>query len=166
MKKGRSVASDSLCPHGLYSPRNSPGQNTGVGSFCLLQEIFPTQELNWGLLHCRWILYQLSYQGSQTHVLGGSDSKASAYEVVAINVHSLMPKKDLKHSHSESFPVWSLLATANSSCTETLCPQQCRSGVFNHWIILPTDCFVNKAALGLIHAHMSMYVFSLSVSLL
>ena len=34
------------------------------GSLYLLQKIFPTQELNWGLLHCRWILDQLSYQGS------------------------------------------------------------------------------------------------------
>ena len=97
--------SDSLCPHGLYSPWNSPGQNTrvgslsllqgiylpnpgikprsptlqadslpaeppekpkntGVGSLSLLQQIFPTQELNWGLLHCRWILYQLNYEGN------------------------------------------------------------------------------------------------------
>ena len=40
------------------------GQNTGVGSLSLLQGIFPTQESNWGLLHCRWILYQLSYWGS------------------------------------------------------------------------------------------------------
>ena len=48
-------------PHGLYSPWNSPGQNTGVGSLSLLQGIFPTQELNWGLLHCRWILCELSY---------------------------------------------------------------------------------------------------------
>ena len=38
-------------------------KNTGVGSLSLLQWIFPTQELNWSLLHCRWILYQLSYQG-------------------------------------------------------------------------------------------------------
>ena len=98
------VISDSLRPHGLYSPQNSPGQNTGVGSFpfsggssqprdwtqvshtagglftswatrkaqeywvgslSLLQRIFPTQGLNWGLLHCRWILYQLNYEGSQ-----------------------------------------------------------------------------------------------------
>ena len=97
-----SVVSYSLKPHGLYSPRNSPGQNTGVGSLSLLrgnlpnsgikprspqvdslpaepqgkpkntemgslsllQRIFPTQELNQGLLHCRWILYQLSYRGS------------------------------------------------------------------------------------------------------
>ena len=56
--------SDSLQPHGLYSPWNSPGQNTGVGGLPLLQWIFATQELNWGLLHCRWILYQLSYQGN------------------------------------------------------------------------------------------------------
>ena len=43
---------------------DSPGQNTGVGSHSLLQGIFPTQESNQGLPHCRWILYQLSYQGS------------------------------------------------------------------------------------------------------
>ena len=37
--------------------------HTGVDSLSLLQRIFPTQESNWGLLHCRWVLYQLSYQG-------------------------------------------------------------------------------------------------------
>ena len=45
-------------------PWNSPGQNTGVGSFSLLQEIFLTQKSKRSFLHCRWILYQLSYQGS------------------------------------------------------------------------------------------------------
>ena len=44
-------------------PQEKP-KNTGVGSLSLFQGIFPTQESNWGLLHCRWILYQLSYQGS------------------------------------------------------------------------------------------------------
>ena len=44
-------------------PQGKP-KNTGVGSLCLLQQIFPTQESNQGLLHCRRILYQLSYQGS------------------------------------------------------------------------------------------------------
>ena len=39
-------------------------KNTGVDSLSLLQEIFPTQKLNWGLLHHRQIIYQLSYQGS------------------------------------------------------------------------------------------------------
>ena len=98
------VVSDSLQPHGLCSPWNSPGQNpgvgqpfpspgnlpnpgielrslalqadslpvepqrkpknTGVGSLSLLQQIFPNQVSNQGLLHCRQILYQLSYQES------------------------------------------------------------------------------------------------------
>ena len=43
---------------------DSPGKNTGVGCHALLQGIFPTQESNQGVLHCRQILYQLSYQGS------------------------------------------------------------------------------------------------------
>ena len=43
-------------------PQGKP-ENTGVGSLSFLQ-IFPTQGSNPGLLHCRWILYQLSYQGS------------------------------------------------------------------------------------------------------
>ena len=47
--ESRSVLSDSLWPHGLYSLRNSPGQNTGVASRSLLQGIFPTQGLNPGL---------------------------------------------------------------------------------------------------------------------
>ena len=48
-----------LQPHGLYSPWNSSGQNTGVSSLSFLQGIFPTQGSNPGLPHCRWILYQL-----------------------------------------------------------------------------------------------------------
>ena len=44
-------------------PQGKP-KNTGVGSLSLIQGIFPTQELNRGLLHCRHILYQLSYQRS------------------------------------------------------------------------------------------------------
>ena len=56
--------SDSLRPHGLHSPWNSPGQNTGVGSLSLLHGIFPTQGSNSGLPHCRQILYQLSQKGS------------------------------------------------------------------------------------------------------
>ena len=43
-------------------------KNTGVGSLSLLRGNFPTQELSQGLLHCRWILYQLSYQGRSPYV--------------------------------------------------------------------------------------------------
>ena len=103
--------SDSLRPHGLYSPWNSPGQNTGVGSLfpspgdllnpgikprspilqadslpaepqgklkntgvgslSLLQPVFLTQGSNQGLLHCRQIFYQLSYQGSPAYYTPG-----------------------------------------------------------------------------------------------
>ena len=62
--ESHSVTSHALQPHGLFSPWNSPGWNTGVGCHALLQGIFLTQESNQGLLHCRRILHQLSYQGS------------------------------------------------------------------------------------------------------
>ena len=76
-------------------PSRKP-KNTGVASLSLLQQIFPTQESNEGLLYCRRILYQLSYQGNpfnihfqytalfiyiskqQLRVLGGSVGKESA----------------------------------------------------------------------------------------
>ena len=50
----------------LTEPPGKP-KNTGVGSISLLQGIFLTQESSWDLWHCRWILYQLSYQGSPWH---------------------------------------------------------------------------------------------------
>ena len=64
VSESHSVVSDSLRPHGLYSPWNSPGQNTGMGSLSLLQGISPTQGSNPGLPHFRQVLYQLSHQGS------------------------------------------------------------------------------------------------------
>ena len=47
--------------HELYSPWNSPDQNTGVGSCSLLQGIVSTQGSNSDLPHCMQILYQLSH---------------------------------------------------------------------------------------------------------
>ena len=47
-------------------------KNAGVGRLSLLLWIFPTQELNLGLLPCRRILYQLSYEGSPLRPLGSS----------------------------------------------------------------------------------------------
>ena len=101
------VKANGQSAHGqLYNPRNSPGQNTGMGSLSLLQGIFSTQRSNpslphrrfflchngsprileWvaypfssrssqpresdqGLLLCRQILYQLSYQGSPSSIM-------------------------------------------------------------------------------------------------
>ena len=53
------IAVDSLLSEPLGKPKN-----TEVGSLSLLQQIFPTQESNWGLLHCSWILHQLNNQRS------------------------------------------------------------------------------------------------------
>ena len=62
--------SKSLQPYGLYSPWNYPGQNTRVGSLSLLQEILPTQGSNPRLMHCRWILYQLSHREAREYWSG------------------------------------------------------------------------------------------------
>ena len=56
--------SDSLRPHGLYSPWNSLGQNTGVGSLSLLLLGSSQPRDRTQLLHCRQILNQLSHKGS------------------------------------------------------------------------------------------------------
>ena len=67
------LVSDSLR---LYIPWNSPGQNSGVGRFSLLQGTFPTQGSNPGLSHSRQILYQLSHQGSpKTYPLSRGSSR-------------------------------------------------------------------------------------------
>ena len=62
--ESRSVMTDSWQTLGLYSPWNSPGQNTGVGSLSLLQGIFPTQGLNPSLLHWQGGSLLLSHQES------------------------------------------------------------------------------------------------------
>ena len=77
-----------LCDRMDYSPPgssvlgNSPGKNTGVGFHALLQGIVSTQGLKPGLLHCRWIVFHLSHQGSKylinkdnTHVHFVSNSR-------------------------------------------------------------------------------------------
>ena len=59
-----SVVSNSLRPQGLYSPWNSLGQSTGMGSLSFLQGIFPSQGSNPGLPPCSQTLYQLSHKRS------------------------------------------------------------------------------------------------------
>ena len=56
-------------------PQGKP-KNTGVGNLSLLLWLFLTQKSNWGLLHCRWILYQLSYQGSPSQTDAAAAAKS------------------------------------------------------------------------------------------
>ena len=75
-------------------PSEPPGKpkNTGVGSLSLLQQIFLTQESNRGLLHCRWIPYQLSYQGLihslqfNTQHLPGHPNEVSIINTWPVNI--------------------------------------------------------------------------------
>ena len=88
-----SVVSDSLRPHGLHGPRNSPGQNTGVGGYSLLQGIFPTQGSNPGLPHCRRILYNKMELGKLSplsvaefpHLWNWDDNKTSLMVLLWLN---------------------------------------------------------------------------------
>ena len=76
-----SVMSDSatIAHQASVSMGDSPGRNTGVGCHALLQGIFLTQESNQGLLHCRQILSQLSYQGSPFTVLSSPNLACASY---------------------------------------------------------------------------------------
>ena len=63
------------------NPWDSPGKNTGVGCHFLLQWIFPTQESNPGLLHCRQILYQLSYEENPDCVIIRAEKQGSEFGI-------------------------------------------------------------------------------------
>ena len=78
-------------------PAEPPGKpkNTGVGSLSVLQGIFPTQESNWGLLHCRQILYQLSYEGSPEY-LRWSPKMTATQPVEPVNLNFLRKKGSLQ----------------------------------------------------------------------
>ena len=82
-----SVLSDSLQPHGLQPTRllcpwDSPGQNTGVNCHSLPKQIFSTWGSNPGLLHCRQILYHLSYR----EALGSLCRTANYQELSSLHV--------------------------------------------------------------------------------
>ena len=67
-----SLSPDSLPPPGLYTPWNSPGQNTGVGSLSILQGIFPTQGSNPDLPCCREIFLPTKPPGKPKNTGVGS----------------------------------------------------------------------------------------------
>ena len=78
--ESHSVISNSPWPHGLYSPWNPPGQNTGVGSLSLPQGSFTTQGSNPALPHCRRILYQLSHKESLSRHMTNRWGKSGSHD--------------------------------------------------------------------------------------
>ena len=69
--EGRSVVSDSLRLQGLYSPGSLQARILDWVAFPFSRGIFPTQGSNPGLLHCRWILYQMSHNQGKHGLLQG-----------------------------------------------------------------------------------------------
>ena len=79
----------------LTEPPGKP-KNTGVGSLFLLLRIFSTQELNLGLLHCRQILYQLSYQGSPVKLISFKTSVTLIPLEIMKPIHTFCQKSYFK----------------------------------------------------------------------
>ena len=111
-RESHSVVSNSLRPHGLYSPWNSLGQNTGVGSLSLFQGIFPTQGLNPGLSHCRRILYQLSHKGSPTilewvaYLISSGSSRPRNWTRVSCIVGGFFTNRATREAQLEYLIIW------------------------------------------------------------
>ena len=104
-------------PCGLILGNVTQPKNTGVGSLSLLQGIFLTQESIWGLLHCRQVLYQLSYEGSPVsaqplHVRQLWQWSAAAKTVLVLLSHKVMVNSLWSHGLylaaplSMGFPYW------------------------------------------------------------
>ena len=109
---------DSLRPHGLQPTRllcpwDFPGKDDGVSCHFLLQRILPTQGSNPGLLHCRQILYQVSYKGSPktflwAHVFGGGAARILKWVAIPFSRRSSRPRDRTQVSHlvGRHFAIW------------------------------------------------------------
>ena len=96
-------------PPGSSALGDSPGKNTEVGCHFLLQQIFLTQGLNPDLPHCRWILYQLSFQGSPFFTkVDGKESACSAGDLGSIAGSGRSPGKGMGYPLQYS---WASLVT-------------------------------------------------------
>ena len=95
----------------LYTAWNCPGQNTGMGSCSLLHGIFLTQGSNPGLLHGRWILYQLSYQWSLRPSMDFYKYYILGWEGWEQNEHIYLHRFTTylhKYMNQENEPIWTM----------------------------------------------------------
>jgi len=149
-----------LWPHGLYSPWNSPGQNTGVSRLSLLQGIFPTQESNSGLPHCRRILYQLSQQGSPSQHQGLFQWISSSHQVAKVLDFSFSISPSNEYSELISFKIdwFDLLAVQVEGglpsylLKSSFSPKRQGWGIFNtDFYLLP---FSASSGVSLVHTQL------------
>ena len=133
MDKWVSQSCPTLQRHRLYSLWYSSGQNTGVGSLSLLQGIFPTQGSNPGLLHRRWILYQLSHQAHP--LLSGRGEEISlSSKIIHLSMFSIFRLGMIDHRLFYSLFFYKVLVHWLSSfpCSSFF-PQRLRSSPVALW---------------------------------
>ena len=114
--------SDTLWPHELYRARNSPGQNAGVGSLSLLQEIFPTRGSSPSLPHCRQVLYQLRHRGRPYNLVAYNETLFSPNFLTVLEGKSPKSGAD-QGSHLESSRGESLFASSSMLWQSLACGQ-------------------------------------------
>ena len=105
------VSLGSLQADSLPSEPPRKPKNTGVGSLSLLQGIFLTQESNQSLLHCKWILYQLSYQESPQATLLFQMAGFPSFlwlDISHVYVYSFKPTHTYTHMHTLTHITFSL----------------------------------------------------------
>ena len=119
------VMSDSLRPHGLYSPWNSPGQNTGVGSLPLFQGIFPTQVSNTGIKP-RSPALQADFLPAEPQ--GKPNTTGVEY---TLDFEGLVPKKlwNISEPSSDSF-ILMCYCSVTRSCSTLCSPMDCSTPGF------------------------------------
>ena len=111
---------------------DSPGKNTGVGYYALFQGMFPTQGLNPGLPHCRWIFYRLIHQGSPTILewVAYLFSRGSSESRNLIRVSCIAGKFFVSWATREAhFYIGQSVSSVAQSC-RTLCDPNCRTPGF------------------------------------
>ena len=112
--------------------------NTGVGSLSLLQGIFPTQESNWGLLYCRWILYQLSYQGNPDNAQNSLSQASTVHELWNSRCSSWILKRQRNRDQIANIH-WIIKKKKNKGIPEKYLPllNWFRQSL---WLCRSTDC--------------------------
>ena len=131
--------------HGLYSPWNSLGQNTEMGSLSLLHGIFPTQGLNPGLLHCRRILYQLSHNQKGQIIKEGTSKAGIGWKLGLLHrtvSQAVYPKVQFLKGMKSTTPVNTWIIRMQNSLTADV--------ETSHNIALSQSVIQSKAQLSLI----------------
>ena len=116
-------------------PSGNP-QNTGLGSLYFLQGNFPTRELNWLLLHCRWILYQLNYQGSPKE---GWSLNNWCFQIVDLKktFESPLDCKEIKPINRKGNQSWILTERTDAEAeTPVLWPPNVQSRLLGKYLML------------------------------